>query len=144
MIGARVRLTTNYTSQNDNDFVAFDAELQDAHGFWSSGEPTRLTIPSGYDGWWTQARITAIWGSAVTSTYRELKIFKNGDTTEPWGVVQVSPNSANLAIQCTTDWLPDLVAGDYFTFTLKSAGDETALAADNYSVYASIVMARPG
>ena len=144
MIVARVRRTSSYTSQNDNDFVTWEEEVDDTWGFWSAGDPTKLIIPSGYDGWITQARITAIWEGDTGSSYRELKIFLNGDITEPWGVVQVSPNSVNLAIQCETDWLPGLVAGDYFTFALKSLGDELAQAFANYSIYASIAMVRSG
>lgn len=134
MRNTSVRRTTDYTSQNDNDFVAFDTEILDDDGLWVIGDPTKIgPIPASREGYRGQLHTRAIWAGGTGGTYRECKIFRNGDTTAPIGVTQIPPANGNTSIEAFTDWI-ELHEDDYFTVAYKTATDQSVLAADDYSM----------
>lgn len=139
MKGASVSRTTNYTSQADNDVVSFDTEEYDTSGIWAAGSPSRLTIPAALNGYYAQFNAMAIWEGSTGGTYRELKIFKNGDTSNPWAVSQVAPANGNIGVHLVSRWIP-VATGDYFELCLRSGSDQTALAATYYSIYFAVAL----
>lgn len=135
--------TSNVTTANNNNVISFTNVAHDTTGgsLWNVSDPTKLGGPSGVPSSWNGLPVkfeaSAIWASGVTSDYRELKIFKNGDTLNPVAVIQVPPALQNTGLALPSR--PIIVAtGDYFELCGRSNGTETILAADFYSPYFSM------
>lgn len=139
MRGTSVKRTTNWATGANNNVVPFDTEEYDDDNIWASGDPTKLgPVPASYDGKRAVFYATAIWtGQAPGSNYREIKLFRNGDTSEPIAVVQLSPNAFNAGLELTSRPIV-LATGDYFECCLRSVNDDTALYAEDYSITFSI------
>jgi hypothetical protein len=132
--GVSVRRTTDYATAENNNVIAFDTLEFDSEGtLWSVGVPTRIgPIPAAWNGMTIQIHAEAIWVGGLTSNYRELKVFKNGDTATPVAVVQHAPANNNTGLELVSR--PLLVAtGDYFELCGRTAGAETIQSADDYS-----------
>jgi hypothetical protein len=137
MRGTMVKRTTNLSTAANNNVIDFDTEVYDDDGVWTVGTPSRLTIPALYNGKRAVFHAECIWTGNTNNSYRELKIFKNGDTSEPISVAQDAPNSSNTGVQLTSH--PYVLAtADYFELCARAGGTETALAAEEYSITFSI------
>lgn len=106
--------TATYNLSNDTYWTVQWQQTQvDTDSFWSSGQPTRLTIPSGF----TKAIIFASCNFSSASTpsgRREIRIIKNGSTI--MNVCLLKPSTATEStadIQATTGIIP-VSSGDYF------------------------------
>jgi hypothetical protein len=136
--GTMVKRTTNLVTAANNNVISFDTEVYDDDNLWVIGDPTKLgPVPSSYNGKRAVFHSECIWTGNTNNSYRELKIFKNGDTLLPISVAQDAPNSSNTGVQLTSH--PYVLAtGDYFEICARSGGTETALAAEEYSITFSI------
>lgn len=138
MRGTFVKRTSNLVTAATNDTVDFDTAVYDDDGIWDIGTPSVLgPMPSLYNGKRAVIHAECIWTGGTGSSYRELKVFRNGDTTEPVSVAQDAPNGSNTGVQLTSHPLT-LATGDEFELCARSGGSETALAAEEYSITFSI------
>lgn len=143
MPSVSVKRTTNLTTDNNNNAVTFDSvEHDDTSGAaWTLADPTKLVVPAAWNGLRVVFHGEGIWDTTADSNanYRELKIFKNGDTSNPIAVAQHSPAQHNTGIQVSSRPIP-VATGDAFTLCAKTNASETLLAADNYSVRFSMTL----
>lgn len=92
------------------------AEYDEDGSIWSAGNPSRLTVPTGY----TKARLAASIGWAINSTgQRVTAITKNGSSYV--GIPHLTTPANTIAGQATyvpicSPWL-DVSGGDYFEMT---------------------------
>ena len=108
--GALVRLTANQSiADNSATVVSWDAAEYDDLGFWDSGQPTRLTVPSGV----SKVRVSSNvrWANQSTGL-RTADHLKNGVIFRGMGVhrqpaAQFSEHNIHSAVV-------EVVAGDYF------------------------------
>lgn len=133
-----VKRTTNLSTGANNNTVSFDTEVRDDGGIWVVGDPTKLgPMPALYNGKTAEIHAEVIWASDAGATYRELKVFKNGDTLEPISVSQITPNAANTGVQLQSHPIV-LATSDYFELCARSGSSATALYAEEYSLTFSI------
>lgn len=126
--GARIRSASlqNYTLTGAFTAMRFDTADRDTHGFWSSSQPNRFTVPAGV----TKIRLSASVkvDSADTIENNQFTFGKNG-------VTQVTSGLGNMGIAnvgysnpggtLVSDVL-DVVAGDYFELFYFSSGTWSA------------------
>lgn len=138
MRGTFVKRTTNLSTAATNATVDFDTEVYDDDDIWDVGAPSILgPMPSAYNGKRAVLHAEVIWTGGTGNSYRELKVFKNGDTSNPVSVAQDAPNASNTGVQLTSHPLT-LATGDEFELCARSGGSETALYAEEYSITFSI------
>ena len=136
MRGTSVKRTSNWTTGATNVVVPFDTEVYDDDALWVIGDPTKFgPVPSGYNGKRAVFYATAIWLN--DTTYAELKIFRNGNTTEPIAVKQDASAPGNTGVELTSRPIV-LATGDYFELCARSGDAATALYAEDYSITFSI------
>lgn len=132
-----IKRTTNLSTGANNNTVAFDTAVKDDDDLWDVSEPSKIGrgsgMPVGYNAKTAVFHAECIWTGGTGNSYRELKVFKNGNTTEPISVAQDAPNSSNTGVQLTSHPIV-LATGDYFELCARSGGAETALAAESYSI----------
>lgn len=106
------RVATQSISNNTQTALSFDTENYDNAAIYTSGTPTRITVPGAGN---KLAAISAYASFATGSTgIRRIMIFKNGGSTSTLGGVITQPaNSATSAELAFTFQLP-CVGGDYF------------------------------
>jgi len=145
MRATSVKRTTNKTTPFDyydttppagvhtnNGVLEFDTVEYDDGTIFDLGDPTKLgPMPSDYNGKRAVFYANAIWQNDV-STYCELKIFRNGDLSEPIAVAQDTPNSANTSPVLVSRPIV-LATGDYFELCARTGDSGTLLAAEDYS-----------
>jgi hypothetical protein len=120
--GARVSLTADKTGLSYPYIVSWDQADRDTDGFWSAGDPTRLTVPAGV----TKVRVrtslrltTGIFDGFLISMY------KNGGYEPGMSIVNnrfvdtAGDNFANNEAQVFSDVL-DVAEGDYFEARVTS------------------------
>lgn len=118
---ASVNLTSNYTP-------TFNTESYDDDGFFTTGSPTIMTIPSGY----TKARATmALTFNSVTSTFASVRLGKGGVTALGSGG-NWSYGSGFMMATAQTAWV-SVTAGDTFSGLVGSNGDSTVTILANRS-----------
>lgn len=134
MRGTSVKRTTDLATGANNNTVSFDSEEYDDDNIWTVSDPTKIgPVPASYNGKRAVFYACAIWNSDAGGTYREMKIFKNGDTAAPIWVVEHAPNAANPGLDLTSR--PYVLAtGDYFELVCRSGNAQTVLAASDYSI----------
>lgn len=121
----------------NNGVVEFDTVEYDDDTIFDPGDPTKLgPLPSLYNGKRAVFHGEAIWDSSATG-YREVKMFRNGDLSEPIAVAQVGQTTGNIGVQCDSRPI-EVSTGDYFELCVRSGNSSTALAADDYSITFSI------
>lgn len=136
MRGTSVKRTSNWATAADNDVIPFDTEEYDDDDLWDAGDDTKLgPMPAAYDGKRAVLYATAIFSD--DTTYGELKIFRNGDTSEPVAVVQMASNAFNTGVELTSRPIV-LATGDYFELCARTGDAATALYAEDYSITFSI------
>lgn len=93
--------------------VSYDTTTIDTPGGFSSGTPTRITVPAGY----TKVRFTSyvVWQNSG-SAQRLQQIEKNGTTTLQFNAVSTQNETGSTMI---TPWLT-VTAGDYFRILVNS------------------------
>lgn len=112
--GARVRRSSNVTGITWPYIVSWNSEVEDTHGFWSAGAPTRLTVPAGV----TRVRLRAnveIEGSANTGSMF-LSILKNGAAFNGQGAIGNRNSSTGFSsnvLHCHS-WSDQCTNGDYY------------------------------
>lgn len=129
LAGAMSARTTNQSiTLNTDTRVTFTAETYDDDGFVDiAGQPTRITIPTGYDRAILVFNVT--WGSTTGNKFQQ--IWKNGALTFYPGQPNVGHAGGTAAadrLTCTTGVIP-VVAGDYFegnVFTSSTQNVTTA------------------
>lgn len=136
MRGTSVKRTSNWATAADNDTVPFDTVEYDDDDLWDIGDPTKIgPVPADYNGKRAVIYATCIWSD--DTTYGELKVFRNGDTSEPVAVVQMRSNDYNTGVELTSRPLV-LATGDYFELCARTGDAATALYAENYSITFSL------
>jgi hypothetical protein len=138
--GASVRRSTDWATANESNAVvsSFDIEEYDTDGLFDPAAPDRFTVPAALAG--RRARIggMVIWPGSMLGSYRELKIFRNGDDANPIAVNQIADESSiGTNIGQETESRPiELAAGDFFQLCARqnSGGALSVLAAPSYSL----------
>ena len=117
--GAALRRTTNQSlSGIDEAAISFDTEDRDDGGYFTSGSPTRITVPPGKGGRHIITGTGQFSGS--TGGLRQLVIRKNGSTDLV--KQEIYPfASHNDPHMCVADAAP-LVAGDYLELVARDGG----------------------
>lgn len=111
--GALLRRTANYTVSTTGAYVAipWQSAVYDTDAFWSAGQPTRLTVPTGV----TKVRLTANieWQTSPTSQLVEIR--KNGVSVVGGGsfIVRGDSGYSNQMRNIASAVLP-VAAGDWF------------------------------
>jgi hypothetical protein len=131
-----IQRTTNWTTEASNDLVEFDTVVFDDDSLVDLMTSTTKIgpVPASYDG--KKARLTAsvIWLNDLdTTSYAELKVFRNGEDDPPVAVVQhrAAPNNTSLEMSSPLFLLAE---GDYFELVARTLDSATAFAADPYSL----------
>lgn len=94
-----------------NTAVPFDAESYDIGGWWASGNPTRLTVPSGV----TLVRVTAgVFFNANATGQRLMRLFKNGAAVLGGFSERQDACSASSSDMSASSAVLQVSAGDYF------------------------------
>lgn len=93
IVGAHYRRSTAQSVANDSfDYVNFDTEIFDTHGFWDSGTANRFTIPTGQSGWYFAVGMIAWAADANDDEGVRGTGVVFSDTGENWGYFEW-PNS---------------------------------------------------
>lgn len=110
--------------------VSWDAETLDIGGFWTAGQPTRLTIPSGI----SKVRLSSNVEWANNSTgRRDISITKNGTTLYP-GVGQRTKNAVNESWDTVNTGVISVITGDYFeVIVYQNSGSSLDVGGDVFS-----------
>jgi hypothetical protein len=115
-VGAKVTRSTTQSMANDTwTIISFDTEEFDTDNYYSSGAPTKFTIPSGKGG---KYLITAVgyFNNASTSGSRLVKFTKNGNEYGPgYGTWMPAATTRTHALLNT---VVALVATDYIEFNM--------------------------
>ncbi len=107
--GAMVRLTTSEPVSTSTDTpMPWDATVYDTDGFWSAGNPTRLTIPSGASKVRLKGNIDWTFGGGG---YRHIWMHKNGGLF--FGAAKES-DAGDSGLQNASTAVVEVTAGDYF------------------------------
>lgn len=112
---ARATTLTGHTS----GVIAWDSEVTDTDGFYDSGSPTRLTIPSGV----SRVRVTANLESANYSGYIDVRIYKNGALAS--GCVRKISGRGGLKMVNLASAPLEVTAGDYFELYVEHAAAQS-------------------
>ncbi len=120
--GARVGRNTDLTGLTFPYVISWNNEFEDTNNFWSSGAPTRFTVPSGV----SRVRLS---GSLTFESVAEagtlfVNFLKNGNSMT--GCTAWSPRQNpvgfinNNALGFT--WADPCVPGDYYEFRVNKSG----------------------
>lgn len=109
--------------------ISFAAVTYDTSGFWSSGAPTRLTIPTGHSGLYVltgQADITLAVSALLT-----LELYKNGVLIAEAEFSAPTTGGHQVAV------VADLLAGDYIEMKarLAAAGADATVAGGSNATF---------
>lgn len=98
-------------THNISTFMDWTTEKDSISGAWIVGQPTRITIPSGY----TKAKFkgSITWAGTSTVGSRGAEVWKNGILPLAAGDYTVASGVGNVINIAESEWL-DVVAGDYF------------------------------
>jgi hypothetical protein len=126
-VGAHAQQSGNVTlTQGTTATISFGATSYDRGGFWASGSPTRLTIPTGQSGLYHvvgQIDVTQTFSSTVM-----VGIYKNGTLLAEFEVA--TPATGGRQVSCIADCL----GGDYLELKAthgSAAGDATITGGSN-------------
>lgn len=111
--GATVYKNTNQSIANATAVVAtWQVELFDVDNYWSSGNPTRLTVPTGKGG---KFLITGRLSYTSSATgMRAAGIQKNGGSTNLGGPNVQAVSESGIGTIVLTSFVDTAVAGDYY------------------------------
>lgn len=115
---AFVQVSSGGTSLTTSDTMSFGTEVVDAAGFFTSGAPTHLTVPSGYDGTYLFSGMFRCTTNATTYT---INVRKNGSVVTG-GNMQYEATTSTLTERNFPTCLIPLVAGDYVDILIASSG----------------------
>lgn len=115
--GALVKLTGAEIMTTGNS-VPWDEEIYDVGDWWDSGEPTRLTVPTGV----TRVRVSGSIYNSVVPTDGQAMFFKNGAAFDGSGYERHdNANQANGLRSAVLEVTP----GDYFEYHMIFSGSQT-------------------
>jgi hypothetical protein len=115
-VGAKVTRSTAQSMANDTwTVISFDTEEFDTDGYYTSGSPTRFTIPSGKGGKYL-VTATGFFNNSSTSGSRLTKITKNGSEYSPGYGTWMS--AATTRTHALLNTVVALVATDYIEFNM--------------------------
>lgn len=102
-------------------YVSFDTEVSNVWGVFSSGNPTRITIPTGQGGLWLFS--IRMWANDALTGQIQLGVRKNGATF----MFTDDRYMSGATLQNTMTFPVVLAAGDYleFYYYQASGGDKT-------------------
>lgn len=119
IVGTRAIRSTDQSIVNGS-ILSFSGTDGDTGSMWSSGAPTRLTIPA--TGWYM---LTASVGNSVLSGfYSQLYLRKNGATL----LADLGGNSGGGGVRWTVTTLAYLTASDYVEAVVGTAASYTSTA----------------
>lgn len=101
------------------NLVDLEAVIFDSHSFWSSGTPSRLTVPAGQAGYYLIVA-QASWNTSATGR-KAGWIYKNGSRV---GIAEVNGDDGGLGLSFTVATFIQLAVGDYVELVVRqdSAG----------------------
>ncbi len=117
--GALVKLTAEESVANLTAFdVPWDAIEYDTEGFWSSGDSTKFTIPTGRGITKVRLSAQAVWHTTFGQTDRVRIAIRKNDTADDIGGAQDERSthaaSQTLPSAVVSSAVIDVVEGDYF------------------------------
>jgi hypothetical protein len=119
--GALIEKTGTQSLPSSTDTaITFDGAIYDTDGFWSSGNPTRLSVPAGV----SRVRLSSAWRMTGGSASIQTKMLRNG-------VEFVGMASSSAASGFTTGHLfassavVSVAAGDYFEVIAFASASRT-------------------
>ena len=143
--GARVRMTTDDTTQNvtAGAAISFDSAEFDTDSFWAAGTPTRLTIPAGLGITHVEATGQANVSAGTADTWRSLSIqhWNSVDAAQHTvGQRQVEGGATGGALSVSTGPL-EVADGDYFVLLLQEESDNSiTIEGDSGSVHTFLAL----
>ena len=133
--GALVNLATSQSIPNRTyTKIAFDNVVYDTDGFFSSNQPTRLTVPSGISKIKVLANIE--WG-INSNGYREIKIRKN-NVPENHGLPEDRRQAMNRSNVNLSSSVIQVTQGDYFEILVYQDSGGALDIHGNYPTWFSI------
>lgn len=138
--GALARLNANKSISAWPYIASWDNASYDSDGFWSSGTPTRLTIPAGKG--IKKIRLTGVIGisySAALNSAFSLLLMKNG-ATSGYVVGQYKTESTSAFSASIINFSSPVITvadGDYFEVRINAATSPGSPALDNTTVLSS-------
>lgn len=130
----RLTRTNAYSlaSASDYQWVAFENEVYDTHDFWSSSDPTKIYIPSGYSGRY-QVAFSFTVGSGWAGTL-ELYVDLRRSATNWLGSWSTSFGPMQWGARAAIVW-PDIEVsgGDYLQIKILQYSDNTRTIEANYN-----------
>jgi hypothetical protein len=115
---ASVQVSGGGTSTTTSAAMSFSTEVIDAAGFFTSGAPTRITVPSGYDGTYLFSGMFRCTTNATTYT---INVRKNGSVVVG-GNMQYEATTSTLVERNFPTCMIPLAAGDYIDILIASSG----------------------
>jgi hypothetical protein len=108
--GALARKTsTQSIAANTDTAIAFNGTTYDTDGFWSSGNPTRLTVPAGI----TRVRLACAWRMTGGAANVQTKMLRNGADFVGMASISASTGFTNGHLFAATA-VVSVAAGDFF------------------------------
>lgn len=105
-----VRITANQSKATGDQSLNFDEAVWDTDGYWSAGNPERITCPVGLDGFYLFCSVVG-WAGSATGARRETYLRVNSDNALIFARDVQEPPTGNCDVTCTGIWY--LTAGDY-------------------------------
>lgn len=120
--GARVRRSSNVTGITWPYIVSWNSEVEDTHGFWSAGAPTRLTVPAGVTRVRLRANVEIEAGALAGGTF--VSILKNGAAFNGQGALGLRQSASGFTANGghVHTWSDPCVAGDYYELRINNTG----------------------
>ena len=130
--GALVRLTADEAVAASTDVaIPWDAAVYDTDTFWSAGNPTRLTVPTGVSKVRLKGNIDWTFGGAG---HRHVWIHKNGALF--FGAAKES-DEGDAGVQSIGSAVVDVTPGDYFELLARqTSASPKNVAADELTWFA--------
>lgn len=129
--GAHVHTTSNKSIANNSvTAVSFDAAVQDDNSFWSGGSPTKLTVPTGQDGWYVMSQANQWQSNTGNSRTTEFRV--NGST-----IYRGHTSRVTSAIDHHTgsSFATYLAAGDYVeVIAFQAFGSAQNITASDFAI----------
>ncbi|WP_067483755.1 hypothetical protein [Actinomadura hibisca] len=133
----RARRTTGLTvTEAVNQAVAWNSSGvdEDSHGGWSSGQPTRYTVPAGWSGWWLVTGAVSISGGGAAGLVLIPSIAVNGASHTGAGLAGWEGPEPFVAFGglkvCSATWRVYASAGDRIELILYYSDESTITAVD--------------
>lgn len=127
--GAMARLSADYTIATRPAFLPWQAVDYDTNGFWSAGQPTRMTIPAGVKKVRLHAAVGGVTSAWPSTESVSVAFAKNGSTSFRGNGYSANQPGYNDSTMTAVSGVIPVVAGDYFELRVQSSATGNRIAA---------------